>query len=160
MRYRNLPDAASLEVYNCKAVAIFFNFVTHQWHALLAHDFKQRVGSTFWFTAWIGRGRGDQSLEVSTVSEGNIEALLRARYAGTRILLVEDNAVNQAVALQLLNTVGLSVDSAVDGRAAVVGVQATRYDLVLMDVQMPVMDGLEATRIMPGWFCSCLLLRV
>jgi two-component system sensor histidine kinase/response regulator len=104
------------------------------------------VGSTFWFTAWIGRGLGDESLEVSTVREDNVEAVLRARYAGSRVLLVEDDVISSKVALQLLNNVGLSADSAVDGRAAVASVQNTRYDLVLMDVQMPVMDGLEATR--------------
>lgn len=104
------------------------------------------AGSTFWFTAWIRRGLGDESLEVSTVRGDDAEALLRARYSGVRILLVEDNAINREVGQQLLNTVGLGTDSAVDGRQAVACVQTTDYDLVLMDVQMPVMDGLEATR--------------
>ncbi|MFO1281738.1 MAG: PAS domain S-box protein [Burkholderiales bacterium] len=72
-------------------------------------------------------------------------ALLR-RPAGTRVLLAEDNPVNREVALELLEAVGLSVDVATDGREAVSRVSESNYDLVLMDVQMPGMDGLAATR--------------
>ena len=66
-------------------------------------------------------------------------------FAG-RVLLVEDNPVNQAVAERMLQRVGLDVEMATDGRAAVGAVCDQAYDLVLMDVQMPVMDGLAATR--------------
>ncbi|HEX4585584.1 MAG TPA: response regulator [Burkholderiaceae bacterium] len=67
------------------------------------------------------------------------------RFAG-RVLLVEDNPVNQAVAERMLQRVGLEVALATDGRAAVAAALDDAYDLVLMDVQMPVMDGLDATR--------------
>ena len=67
------------------------------------------------------------------------------RFAG-RVLLVEDNPVNRAVAEQMLQRVGLDVAMATDGRAAVGAVREHAFDLVLMDVQMPVMDGLDATR--------------
>jgi two-component system sensor histidine kinase/response regulator len=65
---------------------------------------------------------------------------------GARVLLVEDNALNQQVATELLEDAGFVVDVAVDGQQALDRVQAQRYDIVLMDMQMPVMDGTTATR--------------
>jgi CheY-like chemotaxis protein/HPt (histidine-containing phosphotransfer) domain-containing protein len=68
-------------------------------------------------------------------------------HAGQRVLLVEDNQVNQEVAVELLRSVGLVVDTAGNGLQAVDRVMAQAYDLVLMDVQMPYMDGMAATRV-------------
>jgi len=66
--------------------------------------------------------------------------------AGARILLVEDNDINREFAVELLRGEGIVVDEAVNGQDAVERVQRRRYDAVLMDIQMPVMDGLEAAR--------------
>ncbi len=69
--------------------------------------------------------------------------------AGVRILVVEDNAINQQVAEELLNSQGAVVSIAADGEVAINAIAAaqTPYDIVLMDIQMPVMDGFEATKI-------------
>ncbi len=101
-------------------------------------------GSVFWFTAWLGRGT-TMAVAAATPPQG-AGAELRQRHAGARVLVAEDNAVNREVALALLRGVGLEVDFAEDGRIAVEKAQQAAYDLVLMDMQMPVMDGLQATR--------------
>jgi two-component system sensor histidine kinase/response regulator len=74
--------------------------------------------------------------------------------AGARVLLVDDNDLNQQVGAELLGGAGLVVDVAQNGQVALDMLAQTRYDLVLMDMQMPVMDGLTATRHLrqnPAW---------
>ena len=66
--------------------------------------------------------------------------------AGHRILLVEDNDINKMIVLEMLEETGVDVDVAINGAEAVAQVQQLQYELILMDVQMPVMDGYEATR--------------
>ena len=75
----------------------------------------------------------------------SIDPGLAARHP-LRILLAEDNAVNQKLALRLLSNMGYTADVAPDGQRAIAAVEAGSYDVVLMDVQMPELDGLEATR--------------
>jgi PAS domain S-box-containing protein len=69
---------------------------------------------------------------------------------GLKVLLVEDNEINQRVAEDILKTVGIEVQIASNGREAVEMVQAESYDIVLMDLQMPVMDGFEASKEIRG----------
>jgi two-component system, sensor histidine kinase and response regulator len=68
------------------------------------------------------------------------------RFEGTRVLLVEDNAINREVAVRMLEDAGVAVDIAINGIEAVQKVASGNYDMVFMDIQMPEMDGFEATR--------------
>ena len=103
------------------------------------------VGSTFWFTARLQRSQ-DLPAVAPPTQAGVVEAELRQRHAGACLLLAEDNTINREILLKLLDRVGLALDMARDGREAVEKVRRGAYALVLMDVQMPVMDGLTATR--------------
>ncbi len=102
-------------------------------------------GSTFWFTARLRRARTPMPIAAES-QPADAETELRRHHAGARLLLAEDNAINREVALDLLHGAELAVDVAVDGREALDKARATAYDLILMDMQMPRMDGLEATR--------------
>jgi two-component system sensor histidine kinase/response regulator len=78
--------------------------------------------------------------------EQNVSADQLITIKGARILLVEDNELNQEVATELLQDAGFVVDLAENGQIAVTKIQSTQYDIVLMDMQMPIMDGVTATR--------------
>ena len=77
--------------------------------------------------------------------------LSETRKLGLRLLLAEDNAINQKLAMVLLQKAGYSVDAVGDGAQAVEKVKANQYSAVLMDVQMPELDGLEATQQIRDW---------
>ncbi len=103
-------------------------------------------GSRFWFTARFGKPAGSAAGPAEAPHLA-ADALLAERHGGSRILLVEDNAINLEVALELLEDVGFCVDTATNGAQGVDLAQRNDYAAILMDIQMPVLDGLAATRL-------------
>jgi PAS domain S-box-containing protein len=105
-------------------------------------------GSTFWVTARLRRpDPGDASIATAAAPASvSPEQRLAERYAGLRLLLAEDDPINQEVGVALLKDAGLLVDVVGNGQLALERVRDHDYALVLMDMQMPVMGGLEAAR--------------
>jgi PAS domain S-box-containing protein len=99
-------------------------------------------GSSFWFTAILHPATGAEP--VSAPRPDRVEPSVPV--APLRVLVVEDNPVNQLVATGMLGALGHAADTAEDGVAALAALERAAYDLVLMDVQMPLMDGYQATR--------------
>ena len=116
-------------------------------------DSRPGRGSCFWFTARVGKldqaqaaAQAQASLALAAPARA-AGAPATARLEGARILLVEDNTFNQQIALEMLEEGGCAVCLAQNGLEALDLLAKTPFDLVLMDVQMPVMDGLQATRL-------------
>jgi len=101
-------------------------------------------GSSFWFTARLARAEPLDTVPAPRATPP--EVTISEFHAGRRVLVVEDDAANREVALDLLSHAELVCDVAGDGFEALECLATQTYDLILMDVQMPRMDGLEATR--------------
>ena len=102
-------------------------------------------GSNFWFTVQLRR----DSVSVASPAEAgpsDTERLIREQFAGSAVLVVDDDALNREVAERILGFSGLKVECAEHGEMALEMLDRQTYSLVLMDMQMPIMDGLEATR--------------
>jgi PAS domain S-box-containing protein len=108
-------------------------------------------GSVFWFTAKLhAAGTHAQSAPTpheAVVATHGVEQALKDGHRGARVLIADDNRVNQELATELLRLVDLQVEVADNGRIAVDMARRGAYDMILMDMQMPEMDGLEATRL-------------
>ena len=120
------------------------------------------VGSRFWLTARLGRvesatpvhrlrecqDRGARVPDPPAVDDfgADVEAILRRDFLDARLLLVEDEPINREVVMMVLEDIGWRIDIAEDGRQALDKAAETDFELILMDMQMPVMNGLEATR--------------
>jgi PAS domain S-box-containing protein len=107
-------------------------------------DSQPGVGSTFWFTARFETAPVSVSPTFSTTDQ-TAESQLLSRFSGTRVLLVEDEPINQEVSRSLLEDVGFSVDLAADGLEAIDLAGEFDYALILMDMQMPRCNGVDAT---------------
>ncbi len=107
-------------------------------------DAAEGAGSNFWFTAVLKKQ--DAAGAPDGEAPKRPEAMKPEARASRRILIAEDNIFNQKVAQTMLNKMGFASDVAENGRAALRMLAEKRYDLVLMDIQMPEMDGVEATK--------------
>lgn len=110
------------------------------------------AGSTFWFTARLEKA-GTSAGSLSEQPADSAEVQIGAHFNGARVLLVEDEPINQEVSQGFLEEIGLRVSLAEDGLEAVEMAREVDYALILMDMQMPRMNGIEATqaiRAIPG----------
>ncbi|WP_227816050.1 PAS domain S-box protein [Nitrogeniibacter aestuarii] len=106
-------------------------------------------GSCFWFSARLSRSNVIDMVSgrsAEPCAEEDVEAALKRDFAGLRVLLVDDEVFNREIGEAMLEEVGLRVDTARDGAEAVAMANKGEYALILMDMRMPRMDGLEATR--------------
>lgn len=99
-------------------------------------------GSTFWFTALLRKGSVIEEVQSNALPVTHPAVSFSKR----RILVAEDEPINQEIILEILSELGMAIDLANDGQEALELVQQKHYDLVLMDMQMPRLDGLTATR--------------
>ncbi len=123
--------------------------ITHKIAQLMGGDAgassRPGVGSTFWFTVRLKKTSPLTDLPAPA-SGLSAELSLRDHHTGTRVLLAEDEPINREVTLTLLRDAGLWVDAVENGRQAVEQARREGYALILMDMQMPELDGLNATR--------------
>jgi signal transduction histidine kinase/CheY-like chemotaxis protein len=112
------------------------------------------TGSTFWFIVRLDKATNDAIAPAPTFIATSPEQQLKTLHAGARILVVEDEPINREVARFLLEDTGLKADLAEDGAVAVTMAKLAPYDLILMDMQMPNLNGVDATRAiraLPGY---------
>lgn len=109
-------------------------------------------GSSFWMTARLEKGQGTP-VQKTDYSNNSAECELRQRHAGARILLAEDEPINREIIQLLLEEAGLLAEVVENGEQAVAIANRQKFDLILMDMQMPVMDGLKASRAILSQEC-------
>jgi len=103
------------------------------------------IGSRFIFEIYLQEIEDQEDIDISIDEKNSIDNI--ENFTGSKILLVEDNISNQEVVIGLLNGSHIDIDIANNGREGVEKFRDNQYDLILMDLQMPIMNGYEATKI-------------
>lgn len=108
---------------------------------------EERIGSTFYFTIQAEKAEGLPEEKSAQKSASEFSSINRKNPESLNVLIAEDQIINQQVALSMLKNIGIRADVAQNGKEAVEQYNMNDYDLILMDMEMPVMNGLDATRL-------------
>lgn len=142
-------DDSSTRKYGGTGLGLIISYhLAHMMGGEVGVESQLGIGSTFWATARVQKLPENTATEAPASTQDNVppEHIIKERFGGQRVLLAEDDLASREVALALLNLAGLQVDWVGNGSEAVDKVHSNNYALVLMDLQMPNMGGLAATR--------------
>jgi ABC-type amino acid transport substrate-binding protein/CheY-like chemotaxis protein len=155
---KRVAEAATDAAEVARNVAVAANRAKSTFLANMSHEIRTPMngilGMGFWFTVRLDKAPKDNAVPAQLPESFSAEEWIKAHHSGTRILLAEDEPINQEISRGLLENAGLKVDLAGDGALAVAMARQQRYALILMDMQMPNLNGVDATRairLMPGY---------